>query len=99
MDPFLSFPQTGLSGLWVRLDIHFILMFQEAVEYLASHPLQDKADGKPVVMLPLVLFADDTSGNHSKKWHKFESWYLKLAGLPHGIGIRLENVHFVCSSD
>ncbi|KAL5477677.1 hypothetical protein EMCRGX_G024502 [Ephydatia muelleri] len=50
----------------------------EVVKYLASHPLQDKADGKPV-MLPLVLFADDTSGNHSKKWHKFESWYLKLA--------------------
>eukprot|EP00731_Ephydatia_muelleri_P006108 Em0003g356a len=59
----------------------------------------DKADGKPVVMLPLVLFADDTSGNRSKKWHKFESWYFKLAGLPHGIGTKLENIHFVCSSD
>jgi hypothetical protein len=74
-------------------------MFQETIEYLAPHPLKDKADGKPVVMLPLVLFADDTSGNRSKKWHKFESWYFKLAGLPHGIGTRLENIHFVCSSD
>ena len=32
-------------------------------------------------MLPLILFTDDTSGNKSKKWHKFESWYLLLAGL------------------
>ncbi|KAL5502825.1 hypothetical protein EMCRGX_G009660 [Ephydatia muelleri] len=58
----------------------------ETIEYLAPHPLKDKADGKPVVKLPLVLFADDTSGNSSKKWHRFESWYFKLAGLPHGIG-------------
>ena len=26
--------------------------------------------------MPLVLFSDGTSGNLSKKWHKFESWYL-----------------------
>ena len=51
-------------------------MFQKTIEYLAPHPLKDKADGKPVVMLPLVLFSDDTSGNRSKKWHKFESRYL-----------------------
>ena len=40
-----------------------------------SHPLKARADGKRVVMLPLILFSDDTSGNRSKKWHKFESWY------------------------
>ena len=74
-------------------------MFQETIEYLAPHPLKDKADGKPVVMLPLVFFADDTSGNSSKKWHRFESWYFKLAGLPHGIGTKPENIHFECSSD
>ena len=42
--------------------------------YLEPHPLKDKAEGKPVVLLPLVLFTDDTSGNKSKKWHKFDSW-------------------------
>lgn len=42
--------------------------------YLMPHPLKEKAKGKPVVKLPLILFSDDTSGNKSKKWHKFDSW-------------------------
>ena len=41
-------------------------------------------------MLPLVLFADDTSGNRSKKWHKLESWFLRLAGLPSDLASCLE---------
>ena len=50
-------------------------------------------------MLPLILFSDDTSGNRSKKWHKFESWYLSFAGLPRHLNTRIENINFVCSSD
>lgn len=56
---------------------------KDYVAYLDPHPLRDKAAGRPVVMLPLVLFSDDTSGNKSKKWHKFDSWSVMLAGLPH----------------
>ena len=51
------------------------------------------------MMLPLILFSDDTSGNRSKKWHKFESWYLSFAGLPRHLNTRIENINFVCSSD
>ena len=50
-------------------------------------------------MVPLVLFCDDTSGNVSKKWHKFESWYMQLAGPPRLFNARHENIHFICSSD
>ena len=50
-------------------------------------------------MVPLVLFSDDTSGNRSKKWHKFESWFVSLAGLPRHLNARLENIHFVSCSD
>lgn len=50
-------------------------------------------------MLSLILFADDTSGNKSKMWHKFESWYLLLAGLPRHLNSKVENIHFLCSSD
>ena len=56
--------------------------FQETASYLAPHTLKAKAAGMRVVMVPLILFSDDTSGNKSKKCHKFESWYLALAGLP-----------------
>ena len=62
-------------------------------------PLKARADGKRVMMLPLILFSDDTSGNRSKKWHKVESWYLSFAGLPRHLNARIENINFVCSSD
>ena len=50
-------------------------------------------------MLPLILFTDDLSGNKSKKWHKFESWYVMLAGLPRHENAKLENIHFVSCTD
>ena len=43
-------------------------------------------------MVPLILFSDDTSGNRSKKWHKFESWFLSLAGLPRHLNPRTPDV-------
>ena len=72
---------------------------QELSSYLSPHPLKAKAAGKQVVMVPLILFSDDTSGNKSKKWHKFECWYLSLAGLPRHQNARLDNIHFVSCSD
>eukprot|EP00731_Ephydatia_muelleri_P031910 Em0023g417a len=78
---------------------HFFRMdSQETAAYLSSHPLKEKFN-KPVVMLPLILFTDDTSGNKSKKWHKFDSWYMSLAGLPRHLSARQENIHFICCSD
>ena len=50
-------------------------------------------------MLPLILFADDTSGNKTKKWHKMELWNVMLAGLPRHINSRHENIHFISCSD
>ena len=56
---------------------HMLYFFKETAAYLSSHPLKEKFN-KPVVMLPLILFTDDTSGNKSKKWHKFDSWYKSI---------------------
>ena len=50
-------------------------------------------------MLPLILYSDDTSGNKSKKWHKFDSWCVLLAGLPREANTQIPNIHFVCCSD
>ncbi|KAL5482287.1 hypothetical protein EMCRGX_G022596 [Ephydatia muelleri] len=72
---------------------------RETAAYFSQHPLKVKAAGKRILMLPLILLSDDTSGNKSKKWHKFESWYLSLAGLPRSHNTRRDNIHFVCCSD
>eukprot|EP00731_Ephydatia_muelleri_P033683 Em0035g20a len=72
---------------------------EETAQYLSPHPFKAKAAGRRVVTVPLVLFSDDTSGNKSKKWHKFESWSFMLAGLPRNLNAKHENIHFICCSD
>ena len=69
------------------------------MQYLTPHPIKGKAAGRKVVMVPFILFSDDTSGNRSKKWHKFESYYLLLAGLPRKENMQHVNIHFICTSD
>ena len=52
-----------------------------------------------MIMMPLTLFTDDTSGNISKKWHKFDSWSVMMAGLPRHLNAKMTNIHFCCCSD
>lgn len=37
--------------------------------------------------------------SRSKKWNKFESWYLLLAGLPHKENAKHNNIHFIATSN
>jgi hypothetical protein len=46
------------------------------------HPLREQADGRPVYVIPLILFEDDMSGNVSKQWNKHYSIYSSNASLP-----------------
>ena len=72
---------------------------QEWSHLLATHPLKTKAKGLPVISVPLLLFSDDLSGNRSKKWNKFDAWYLLLAGLPRADNAHLDNIHFLTCSN
>ena len=52
-----------------------------------------------MVVAPLLLYTDDTSGNRSKKWNKFDCWCFMLAGLPRHHNTQLHNIHFIgCSN-
>ena len=66
--------------------------FQEYDEFSAPHRLKAVSADKPVIMLPLILYSDDTSGNRSKRWNKFDSWCFKLAGLPNSENQKLHNI-------
>ena len=55
--------------------------------------------GKPVIVAPLILYSDDTSGNKSKKWNCFNSWCFLVAGLPHHENSQLRNIHFITCSN
>ena len=66
---------------------------------MSCHQFKANAHSLPVVMVPLVLYSDDTSGNRSKKWNKFDVWAMMLAGLPRAHNSQLENIHFICCSN
>ena len=69
---------------------------KETAAYFSQHPLKVKAAGKRILNIPLIHLNDDTSGNKSKKWHKFD---LSMAGLGCSHNTRRDNIHFVCCSD
>ena len=75
------------------------LFLQEYVDFIKKHPLKNKHGNKPVVIAPIVLYSDDTSGNRSKKWNKFDCWCLSMAGLPIRDARKIENIHFICCSN
>ena len=67
--------------------------------FTSPHHLREVAADLPVVMLPLILYTDDTSGHKSKQWNKFDSWCIKIAGLPNHENTSLENIYHLCSSN
>ena len=75
------------------------IAIQEYQDYTTPHRLKCLSAGKVVVMVPLILYSDDTSGNRSKQWNKFDSWCLKLAGLPNEVNQQLHHIHHLCSSN
>jgi hypothetical protein len=58
-----------------------------------------KAAGRTIRHMPICLYADDTSGNSSKKWNKHISYYFTLAGLPPKLTNQHFNCHFLSTSN
>jgi hypothetical protein len=49
--------------------------------------------------MPICLYANDTSGNSSKKWNKHIPYYFTLAGLPPNLTNQHFNCHFLTTSN
>eukprot|EP00731_Ephydatia_muelleri_P014532 Em0008g252a len=82
---------------------HFVQLTEnEYTSLFSPHPMKIKSmqwGGIPVVMVPITLFTDDTSGNKSKQWNKFDSWNFRLEGLSKKENGNLQNIHFICASN
>lgn len=70
--------------------------WQEYNAYISSITVKAQAMGQCVVVVPLHLYVDDTSGNRS---NKFNHWCFMLAGLPLHENTQLHNIHFVTCSN
>lgn len=71
----------------------------ESFPFTESHPTKKLSHDCRVLVVPVILFSDETSGNRSKKWNHHESWYMKLAGLPPKEQNKLHNIHFLATSN
>ncbi|KAF7362836.1 hypothetical protein MVEN_00633400 [Mycena venus] len=58
-----------------------------------------KAEGARVVIFPMWVYCDDTSGNVSKKWNEHNSFLMTPAGLPQEESQKEYNIHFLCTSN
>ncbi|KAH8926428.1 hypothetical protein BT69DRAFT_1348041 [Atractiella rhizophila] len=63
------------------------------------NPIRQKARGCRSVVVPIVLYGDDSSGNISKQWNKHLSFYMTLAGLPNRLQNQEYNIHFLATSN
>ena len=83
-------------------DYHaYVMIAQEYMDFTTPHPLKKRSielGNMPVVMVPSMIYSNDTSGNKSKVCNKFDSWSFLLAGLPKKENAKLENIYFICSS-
>ncbi|KAJ7782126.1 hypothetical protein B0H14DRAFT_2400905, partial [Mycena olivaceomarginata] len=51
-----------------------------------------RAEGSRVVMFPLWMYRDNTSGNVSKKWNEHNSFLVTPAGLPREESLKEYNI-------
>ncbi|EJD39390.1 hypothetical protein AURDEDRAFT_37439, partial [Auricularia subglabra TFB-10046 SS5] len=65
----------------------------------AGNRWRSLAAGARVRAVPCWLYADDTSGNMSKKWNEHNSFLFTLAGLPREHAQLEYNIHFLTTSN
>ncbi|KAI9103972.1 hypothetical protein DFS34DRAFT_682949 [Phlyctochytrium arcticum] len=92
-------PQISIIGRCSPTNIYTTFTAEELKEVLAPHPLKARAGGHRVIMVPIILFCDDSAGTSSKKWNPFYNWYIQLGGLPFELSQRDFHTHFLASSN
>ena len=63
------------------------------------NPWRKRAKGKIIRHVPITLYADDTSGNKSKRWNKHVSFCFTLSGLHPDLTNMEYNCHFISTSN
>ena len=63
------------------------------------NPWRKLAKGKIIRHVPITMYADDTSGNKSKRWNKHVSFCFTLSGLSPILTNMEYNCHFIGTSN
>lgn len=67
--------------------------------FLKPHEMKTTGEGKPSITVPLLVFSDEISGNTTKKWNCLENFSMSFAGLPRREIRKIENIHFLSTSN
>ncbi|KAJ7710473.1 hypothetical protein B0H17DRAFT_914738 [Mycena rosella] len=78
---------SGTTGPWIHTDP------------TVGNKWRARAGGSRVVVFPLWMYCDDTSGNVSKKWNEHNSFLVTPAGLPRAESQKEYNIHFLSTSN
>ncbi|KAI9630062.1 hypothetical protein KEM48_012312 [Puccinia striiformis f. sp. tritici PST-130] len=71
--------------------------FPEEISY--PNPWRIRAQNRVIRHVPITLYADDTSGNQSKRWNKHVSYCFTLSGLSPKFTNMEYNCHFIATSN
>ncbi|KAF8871236.1 hypothetical protein BD779DRAFT_1478341 [Infundibulicybe gibba] len=97
---------TPVDDFWhsfkeISTSAEFACRFTASSEKWATkmpHPMRQKAQGRRVISVPLIVFMDDVSGNISKQWNKHHAIYMSNGNLPREMIEKEFCVRFVTSS-
>lgn len=70
---------------------------REHVDFGLRYQYTSGSTDRKVKVVRLNLFTDDTSGNITKKWNKFDTWSMVPAALPLEERNKRENTHLICA--
>ncbi|KAI9616120.1 hypothetical protein KEM48_005377 [Puccinia striiformis f. sp. tritici PST-130] len=71
----------------------------QRVDIPIPNPWRVRTGGKIIRHVPVTLYADNTSGNKSKRWNKHVTYCLTLSGLPPQLTNMEYNCHFISTSN
>ncbi|KNE96230.1 hypothetical protein PSTG_10493 [Puccinia striiformis f. sp. tritici PST-78] len=71
--------------------------FPEEISY--PNPWRIRAQNRVIRHVPITLYADDTSGNQSKRWNKHVSYCFTLSGLSPKLTNMEYDCHFIATSN
>ncbi|KAI9601743.1 hypothetical protein KEM48_000846 [Puccinia striiformis f. sp. tritici PST-130] len=96
---YLEIKMRDGSLFWDHMERHIVGNDGKTLDIQVPNPWRTKAGSKVIRHVPITLYADDTSGNMSKRWNKHISYYFTLSGLPPVLTNMEYHCHFICTSN
>ncbi|KAI8328648.1 hypothetical protein BC941DRAFT_519195 [Chlamydoabsidia padenii] len=84
---------TGFYPVVARKDSHRTCLY--FIFYIHPFLFYKNLYSTPVIIAPIILFTDDTSGNQSKQFNLLDSWPFTCAAMPFEEKNKRENMFYV----